>query len=138
MFCKEQVAQLRDYVPRIHAAGGELVILGNGQPQHAAWFVEDYKVETPVFTDPELASHKILETKKQLWPDPRMLLATLRAHRAGNKQTKTMGSATQLGGVFVITADGEMPFRHVSAFAGDHPDPERVVGALEALAKAAR
>jgi hypothetical protein len=55
---------LRDFVPRIHAASAELVILGNGTPEQAKWFVEDYKVETPVFTDPKLASHAIVGARR--------------------------------------------------------------------------
>lgn len=127
---------MRDYVPRIHAAGGELVILGNGTPQHAAWFVEDYHIETPVVTDPDLVSHRIVGAKKPWFLDPRTFAASLRAFRNGFRQTRTMGSAMQLGGVFVITPAGEMPYRYLSAYAGDHPPPEDAVAELERAAKA--
>jgi hypothetical protein len=52
----------------------------------------------------------------------------------GFRQTKTQGTALQNGGVFVIAPSGEMPYRYISDFAGDHPDPEKPVAALEALA----
>jgi hypothetical protein len=122
---------LRDYIPRIHGAGGELVILGNGTPQQAAWFVEDYHIATPVVTDPGLVSHRIVGAKKPKFLDPRTLLASVRAFRQGFRQTRTMGSAMQLGGVFVITPRGEMPYRYLSEYAGDHPPPEEAVAALE-------
>ena len=124
-------------MPRIHAAGGELVILGNGTPQHAAWFVEDFKVETPVVTDPDLASHKIVGARKPMMMDPRSMLNAAGAMRAGFRQTKTMGSAMQLGGVFVITPAGDMPYRYLSRFAGDHPRHEDAVKALETAATVA-
>lgn len=119
------------FVPRIHAAGGELVILGNGTPEQAQWFVEDYKVTTPVVTDPELKSHGIVGARKPPFMDPRSLVAAAGAFRKGFRQTKTMGSARQLGGVFVISPDGMMTYRYLSKFAGDHPHPEDAVRALE-------
>ncbi len=135
IFCKEQVGRLREYVPRIHAAGGELVVLGNGQAVHAQWFVEDFKMTTPVVTDPDLKSHAVVGAKKQKKvPDPRLLIRGAKAFLKGYRQTKTMGYAGMLGGVFVITPEGEMPFRHLSDFAGDHPEPEIVVRALEKAA----
>ncbi len=125
---------MRDYVPRVHAAGGELVVLGNGAAQQAAWFVEDFGMETPVVTDPDLVSHRIVGARKPMIMDPRSMLRAAGAMRAGFRQTKTMGSAMQLGGVFVITPEGEMPYRYLSRFAGDHPDHEVPVKALEAAA----
>lgn len=127
---------MRDFVPRIHAAGAELIILGNGSPEQARWFVDDYAVQTPVFTDPALVSHRIVGARRPLFLDPRTLARGAVAMRKGFRQTKTMGSAMQLGGVFVITSDGLMPYRYLSRFAGDHPDPEDAVRALEAAAAA--
>ncbi|MEX0783646.1 MAG: peroxiredoxin-like family protein [Dehalococcoidia bacterium] len=127
---------MRDYVPRIHAAGAELIILGNGTPEQAKWFVEDYHVETPVFTDPKLASHAIVGARRMAFPDPRTVMAGVSAFARGFRQTGVKGSATQLGGVFVITADGRMPYRYLSRFAGDHPDPEAALAVLEREAEA--
>lgn len=127
---------MRDYIPRIHEAGGELITLGNGTPEQAKWFVEDYQVESPVFTDPNLASHAIVGAKRMGFPDPRTMMAGVSAFAKGFRQTGVKGSATQLGGVFVITADGRMPYRYLSRFAGDHPDPEEALAVLERDAKA--
>ena len=110
-------------------------MLGNGQPVHAQWFIEDFQFTTPVVTDPELKSHAITGAKRvSKIPDPRMFVAATRAFVQGNRQTKTMGHAGMLGGVFVITPDGEMPFSYISQYAGDHPDPEAPVRILEGLA----
>lgn len=135
IFCKEQVTQLSAHRPRIQAAGGELVILGNGTPQHAAWFIEDYGVDAPVYTDPDLVSHGILGARRGSVVDPRVFLRGFSAMRHGFRQTKTMGPAALNGGIFVITPDNEMPYRYLSRFAGDHPDPEAALRALEAAAK---
>lgn len=123
---------MRDYVPRIHAARAELVILGNGTPEHARWFVEDYGVETPVLTDPALASHRIVGTGKLFLGDPRTAMRGMAAFRGGHRQTGVKGAALELGGVFVITPDGGMPYRYLSKFGGDHPNPEDALSVLEA------
>jgi peroxiredoxin len=137
VFCKEQVAQLRDYVGRIRDAGAELVVVGNGNPQQAAWFQEDTGIETPLYTDPSLKVYDAVEAKRGLLTslNPATIVASLRARRAGFKQSKTMGAAFQQGGVFVITPGGEMPYRYVSKSAGDHPDPTEPLSALEQLAR---
>ncbi|MDZ7728736.1 MAG: peroxiredoxin-like family protein [Dehalococcoidia bacterium] len=140
LFCKEQVAELSKVTDRIHAAGGELVIVGNGGPEHVQWFVEDFGVQTPVYTDPEAQAYRAVGAKRGLLTamNPGSIRAALGARRKGYKQTQTMGDAWQQGGVFIILPDGSMPFRYVSDYAGDHPDPERVVSALEgAVRKAA-
>ena len=123
---------MRDYIPRIHAAGGELVVLGNGTPEQAQWFVEDYGMTTPVFTDPALASHKVVGARKPMFLDPRSLRRALEARRNGFRQTGVKGSAMQVGGVFVITPAGDAPYSFLGRFAGDHPPPEKAVAALEA------
>lgn len=133
IFCKEQVAGYLPFVPRIHAAGAEMVIVGNGQPEHAAWFIEDYNVETPLFTDPTLRSHEIVGARSPKMFNPMVAVRGVKAMTKGFRQSKTMGPAAQLGGVFIITPAGSMPYKYVSKFAGDHPDPERVVGFLETI-----
>lgn len=130
------MAQLRDHVPRLHAVGAELITLGNGTPEQAQWFVEDYDVETPVFTDPNLTSHGIVGARRTSFPDPRTMMAGVTAFAKGFRQTGVKGSATQLGGLFVITADGRMPYRYLSRYAGDHPDPEEALAIIEREAKA--
>lgn len=122
-----------DYSPRIHAAGGELVILGNGTPEQAQWFVEDYRVATPVFTDPALRSHAIVGAARQRIFDPRTLVRAIGTMRKGFRQSGVKGAALQLGGVFVISAEGGMPYQYLSRFAGDHPDPEKAIAVLEGL-----
>jgi len=108
------------------------VVLGNGTPQQAAWFVEDYGIGVPVVVDPGRETYRIAGARRSLLPSPGILIASARAFRRGHRQTKTMGDAAQLGGVFVITAAGEMPYAYRSRFAGDHPDPAAAVEALEA------
>lgn len=107
------------------------MILGNGTPQQAQWFREDYDIGVPVVVDPERRAYAAVEAKRPAVLSPGTIAAGLRAFRKGFRQTRTMGDARQLGGVFVITSAGEMPYRYLSRYAGDHPRPADVVAALE-------
>ena len=127
---------MRDYVPRIHGAGAKLVIVGNGTPEQARWFVEDFHIETPVFTDPTLAIHRAVGARRgvRLSKLPHLLLNAVRAMSRGHFQTRVLGDGKQLGGVFVIMPGGTLAYRYLSEVVGDHPDPNAVVAALEGAA----
>lgn len=135
MFCKQQVAQLRAFVPRIHEAGAELVVVGNGSPEHAQWFIEDTGVDVPLYTDPTLKVYEAADARGGLLTalNPRAIFAALRTFRAGFRQSKTMGEGLQQGGILIITPDGDVPYHYISAHAGDHPDPEDILTALKRL-----
>ncbi len=121
---------MRAQVPRIHAAGAELVIVGNGTPDHARGFIEDYAIETPVLTDPSRAVYAALDTRRGTM-SPRVLLHALRAIRKGFFQHRVLGDGAQTGGVFIVLPGGEIAYRYVSAVPGDHPPPLAIVEALE-------
>jgi len=121
---------LRDEVPRIHAAGAELVIVGNGTPEQAGDFIDGYAVTTPVYTDPSLGIHRAVGARRGGggW---RLIRNALRALRKGHFQTRVLGDPQQHGGVLVITRSGTVAYRYLSEVAGDHPDPAEVVQTLE-------
>ena len=54
--------------------------------------------------------------------------------RRGFFQWRVLGDPAQLGGVFVIAPGGAVAYRYVSELAGDHPDPDDIVAALERVA----
>ncbi len=140
MFCKEQVAQLRDYIPRVHEAGAELIVIGNGTAEQAQWFVEDTGLDVPLYTDPSLQVYDAVEARRGVLSSMNWgtISAALRTFRRGFRQNRTMGAAFQQGGVFVITPGGDMPYRYVSGHAGDHPDPAEPVRAIEQFAATAQ
>jgi hypothetical protein len=95
-------------------------------------------VTSPVVVDTTLSAYKVAGAKKPWFVDPRSILKSGRAMGKGFRQSKTRGTALQNGGVFLITPDGRMPYRYISDYAGDHPDPEAPVSALEKLGAPAR
>lgn len=90
-------------------------------------------MDTPVFTDPTLRVHRAVGARRgvRLSKLPRLLGNAVRAMSKGHFQTRVLGDGQQLGGVFVIMPGGALAYRHLSEVAGDHPDPEVVVSALE-------
>lgn len=123
---------MRDDIPGIHAAGAELVVIGNGTPEQAGWFAEDVGLTTPVLTDPTLAVHRAVGARRGLFGvlDPRVLFRAIAALRGGFRQNGVRGDATQLGGLFVIEKGGRVLYGYRSRFAGDYPGSAQYLAEL--------
>lgn len=133
MFCREQVAQLRDVKAQIEAAGAGLAVVGNGTPFHAVGFRDDQGIDFPLYVDPDLMAYRAAGLKRGARRTfNRRSVAKARATlKDGFRQGRTQGDPWQQGGVFVIRPDGSVPFGYVSEFAGDHPEVSEVLAALE-------
>lgn len=133
MFCREQAVQLHREKDRIHAAGAELVMVGNGNRHFGQGFVKDLGLTTPLYVDTKREAYKALGFKRSLTSliTPKALAAAARALKSGFRQGRTQGDAAQLGGVLVVRPGGEVAFRYASDSPGDHPRVEKVMAALE-------
>ena len=142
MFCREQVAQLRDKLPEIRAGGAELAVIGNGNADFARAFREDLALPDSVvlLVDPELRSYRAAGMRRgraELF-SPRLAANAFRAMRTGFRQGSVQGDPFQLGGMLVIRPDGTLSYRHVSSEAGDHAPLDEVLAALAPDAPAIR
>jgi NAD(P)-dependent dehydrogenase (short-subunit alcohol dehydrogenase family) len=124
---------LRDQIDEIRSRGAELVIIGNGAPNFAAAFREDFQLDCPLLVDPELRAYRAagLRRGRVELLSPRLPLNALRALRSGSRQTGVQGDPWQLGGVFVIRPGGDLAYRYLSREAGDHPPVDEILAALE-------
>jgi peroxiredoxin len=124
---------LRDALPEIRRRGAELIIVGNGQPQHATDFRDAEHVESPLYVDPELRAYAAAGLKRGLRSSlsPGVILRGLRAFREGKRQGATMGEPWQQGGVFIIRPGNRVDFSYISEEAGDHPSVEAIISALD-------
>jgi NAD(P)-dependent dehydrogenase (short-subunit alcohol dehydrogenase family) len=124
---------LRDQIDEIRARGAELVIVGNGAPNFALAFREDFELDCPLLVDPELRAYRAagLRRGRVELLSPRLPLNALRALRSGSRQTSVQGDPWQLGGVFVIRPGGDLTYSYVSGEAGDHPPVADILAALE-------
>ncbi len=133
LFCREQVADLRGELKQIRERGAELVVVGNGRPEHARDFKDRQKITCPLLTDPALEAYRAAGLRRGLISSlgPRSMLHGLRALTGGNVQTTVKGDPWQQGGVFVITPAGKVLFTQRSKEAGDHADPADILAALD-------
>jgi hypothetical protein len=132
MFCREQVAQLRDHLSAIRAKGAELAVIGNGRPSMAKAFREERKLDVPLLVDPGLQAYAKAGLKRSMLATlgPGAALRAVRALKDGFRQGAMQGDPWQQGGALVITPKNEVRYAFVSSGAGDHPDPAELVAAL--------
>ncbi len=133
MFCREQIAQLREWVARFRERGAELVVVGNGTVDQARAFREEQGLTFPLYTDPALGAYRRAGLRSGLASSvhPAIAWRGLEALAHGFRQGPVLGSALQQGGAFVIARGGRLLYEHVNRYAGDHPDPADLLRALE-------
>ena len=102
------------------------VVVGHSNPRYAQAFVDDTKIELPVYVDEKRVVYKALEFKRPLlsFLNPKVFQRAAEARKEGFTQPGVFGDAFQLGGVILLMPDGSIPYRYASAFAGDHPKIE--------------
>ena len=126
---------MRDTYEEIKSKGVRLVVIGNGQPWHAAAFREDEGISFDLWVDPEMKAYRAAGLRRGLakalsW---RSLGHVWRAMRRGFRQTKVQGDPWQLGGVFVVTPDGKTVYEQMSREAGDHASLPELLEVLDRL-----
>jgi AhpC/TSA antioxidant enzyme len=126
------VVQLHRKIDAIHAAGGELFVIGSGSPSFIEGFHEQTKFDGAVYTDPSLAAYKVAELKRGVLKtlDPRSIGNALGAFSRGGRQGRTQGDSWQQGGVLVIAPDGVVKWHHVSERPGDNATADQIIAAL--------
>ena len=126
---------MRGVVDTIRSLGAELVVVGNGRPEHAQAFRKDQDISFPLLVDPTMAAYRAAGLKRGIFDAVNLRTArhAVRAFRKGFRQVSVQGDPWQLGGSFVIDPKGAVLFTHVSKEAGDHPDPEDILAALRRI-----
>ena len=124
---------------RIEAAGGTLVMVGNGSVAHARHFAEKFVSGITVLTDPRRETYDALGLKRGVmrtlgpatWAG-----AVGTALRSGQTQTAVQGDAWQQGGFFVFAPDGAVIFEQVNQSAADRPFIDDIVDAVRVASQA--
>jgi hypothetical protein len=126
------VVQLHRDIHRIHDAGAEMIVIGNGAPHFIAGFREITKYDGPLYTDPSLAVFQAAELKRGVGTvfNIGAGIATLKAFGRGGKQGLTQGDNWQQGGVLVIGTDATIKWHHASDRPGDNAKIEPILAAL--------
>ena len=106
--------------------GVQVVVVGHSSLRYAKAFVDETKIELPVYVDEKRVLYKALEFKRPLlsFLTPKVFKRAAEARREGFSQPGVHGDAFQLGGVVLLMPDGSIPYKYTSQFAGDHPKIE--------------
>lgn len=129
MFCREQVAQLRDFTPQFAAKGLRLVVIGNGSVQQAAAFAKEAKISFPLYTDPRRTTYTALGLHRSIGSvlSFGLLGRAAKALAGGHHQSMVRGDAWQQGGAFVIAPGRGILYAQRSQSPGDHADPNELL-----------
>jgi peroxiredoxin len=130
--------QLHRNREEFEAAGARLAVVGMGTPENARQFRESQHVDLDLLVDPDRKAYKAAGAKKATFGEllgPRVVLAgARRGLKSGVHQGRTIGHPAQLGGVMIVTPEGQVPYVHLADDASDNPPNAEV---LEAARKAA-
>ena len=124
--------QLHRDVDKIHGAGAEMIVIGNGAPHFIAGFREITGYRGPLYTDPSLATFEAAALQRGVLKslNLRSVAPTMKAFKAGFKQGKVEGDTWQQGGVLVMRRSGEVAWQHTSQRPGDNATAAQILGAL--------
>jgi hypothetical protein len=132
MFCREQIAQLRDITTEVHQRGARLLAIGSGKPAQAKAFAEERELDFDLYTDPGLRAYRAAGLRRDVASTFNLGLVKhgVRALKTGFRQGMTQGDPWQQGGAFVFAPGDEVLFEQRSDTAGDHVDPRQLLDAL--------
>jgi len=135
VYCREQVAEMRDAAADIQRLGASLIFVGNGGPRHAKAFRAHFAPDSLVLTDPKLTSYRAIGARQGLLKTlgPQTWGSALRAWRRGARQSAVQGHPFQQGGVLVMAPGDRVAYEYLSRAAGDHPAVADVLDALQGL-----
>lgn len=125
---------MRDVAADIRALGAEPYAVGNGNAYQLSAFLEEFRPNFPVYTDPSLASYQAAGFKSGLGTifGRKALSQGISALRDGFMQGKTQGHPFQQGGVLIFAPPAEDVYVYISSEAGDHPKTTALLDALRA------
>ena len=121
------------------AAGARLVTIGQGTPQHAQHFVDEYDLDgMQVLVDPKRKTYKTagakIATVDELWHPKVVARATKISATERLVQGRTDGHPAQLGGTLVVAPGGEIAYAHMADDASDNAPVEEILTAARAAA----
>jgi peroxiredoxin len=137
----DRAARLRAELADYRAAGGEAVIVGQGEPERAGRYRDRQQLDVPILSDPERSAYQAFGL---LQGTPAQILfdasdALLRCDVDAGMGLAAARHATdralvddpwQLPGEFVIAANGTIEHAHRYNWCEDYPDPRVHVAAI--------
>ncbi len=120
----------------IEDAGGRIVLVGMGSVAQAREFIQRFEVDFPMICDPDQHLYRDF-TIERMTPlgffSPSMVLRGIGAMAQGHTMGLPEGDVRQLPGVVIIDREGIIQYRYRSSGPADHPAPQELVAALNAM-----
>ena len=133
-FCRDHAARLNEDRESFDEVGAPLTVIGQGTPANAAWFRDEFGLGMDLLVDTDRLAYRAAGTKMATFMEllgPSQVIRGLRRGRdSGVRQGRTVGHPAQLGGLMLVTPEGEVPWTHLSDDAGDYPPNSEVVDAV--------
>jgi len=141
----DRAARLRAELADYRAGGGEVVIIGQGEPERAARYRELQRLDVSILCDPDRSTYEAFgllqgTTAQILFDAPDAFLRCepqagmeLAASRHGTDRA-LVDDPFQLPGEFVIGSDGIIAYAHRYGWCEDYPDPRVHVAAIRQAA----
>ena len=124
---------MRDHYDEIRSLGTDVVAIGLGRPDMAAYFRDEFDIPFRLFVDPEKRSYKLLKMRRSGWSGvigPSVWLQGAASILKGRGIAKPKQDPMQLGGVVVIDTGGEITFVHRADDSSDNVPTEELLDAL--------
>lgn len=117
-------------------ADAEVVLVSFAQGEPLRAFAKELDLPFPVLSDPQRQAYRAYGLRKGgLWAvfGPKIVGAYLGLLLRGRRFRGIQGDPFQLGGDFIIDAEGIIRFAHRSADPVDRPSPEQLLQAVRVL-----
>jgi len=130
----DRAARLRTELPDYRAGGGDVAIVGQGEPARAARYRERQGIDVPILSDPDRSVYQAYgllqgSTAQILFDAPDPFLRCdfdagmgLAASRHATDRA-LVDDPWQLPGEFVVGTDGVIAYAHRYGWCEDYPDP---------------
>jgi len=126
------LCQRKDDLDQVNA---QVLVIGFGAEQSGHHWLEQTCDLFPLLLDPQREVYRMYNLKAswlRSW-NPRTLRFYIRALKSGRKWRGIQGNSNQLGGDFIVGADGIIRLAYRSGEATDRPEIEQLLALLRTL-----
>lgn len=126
------MAQLRQYEREIESLNARIVVVSFGRPEQARLWLDETQTFFTLLLDPERKAYLAYGLEYSLarsW-SPKVWLAYARLMLSGRKWRGIQGDSGQLGGDFIVDANGVIRFVYRSSDPTDRPSISQLLDVL--------
>jgi peroxiredoxin len=127
------VAQLRHFEAELRRMDVQVLVISFGAEFWARAWLQEMQSPFPLLLDPERAAYRAYGLERsfvRVW-SPKVMWHYTRRVLAGQKLQSIQGDPHQLGGDFVVDADGVIRLAHRSRDPVDRPAVETLLAAIK-------